>query len=226
MKRTILPFLRRNCRLKLLILSVGWLTARAAWGAALEPFTLPQPQTSGGKALMETLKQRRTIREFSSTKLPAQILSDLVWAAFGVNRPEEGRRTAPSAMNSQEVDLYVALEQGLYLYEAKPHRLTPIVAEDLRAKTSGQSFSNAPVVLIFVANLARLDKAKPETRLFDAGCICQNVYLYCASAGLATVVHDLNREPLAGAMKLGPNQKIVFAQAVGWPGEKKTVSQR
>jgi len=200
-----------------------WLTLLPglAPGRELGPEDLPPPQTSGGKPLMTALKQRRTLREFAATDLSAQELSDLLWAAFGINRPEEGRRTAPSAMNSQEIDLYIALERGLYVYQARPHRLRLVTAQDLRSKTSGQSFSNAPVVLILVADLARLEKAKPETRPFyagfDAGCICQNIYLYCASTGLATVVHDLNRDPLALAMGLGPEQKIMFAQAVGHP---------
>ena len=175
---------------------------------------------------MQALNQRRTTREFTDEKLSAHELGDMLWAAFGINRPEEGRRTAPSAMNSQEVDVYVALPEGLFIYEAKPHRLEPVMAGDLRSKTSGQAFSNAPVVLIFVADLSRLDKAKPETRhfyaAFDAGCICQNVYLYCASAGLATVVHDLNREPLAAAMKLRTEQSIMFVQAVGWSSSMKS----
>ena len=110
---------------------------------------------------MQALKQRRTIRDLKPDKLPAQVLANLLWAGFGINRPESGHRTAPSAMNSQEVDLYVALPEGLYLYEAKPHQLQPVLAKDLRAKTSGQPFAtNAPVVLIYVADLPRLTKRK------------------------------------------------------------------
>ena len=188
----------------------------------LTPIPLPAPQTEGGKPLMQTLKQRRTTRDLKPDKLPAQVLANLLWAGFGINRPETGNRTAPSAMNSQEMDLYVALPEGLYLYEAKPHQLKPVLAKDLRAKTSGQAFAtNAPVVLIYVADLPRLTKAKPEKREFyagfDAGCISQNVYLYCASEGLATVVYELDRPPLAAAMQLRPEQKIILAQAVGYP---------
>ena len=190
----------------------------------LKPIPLPAPQTEGGKPLMQALKQRRTIREIKPDKLPAQVLANLLWAGFGINRPGSGHRTAPSAMNSQEVDLYVALPEGLYVYEAKPHHLKPVLSGDLRAKTSGQPFAKgAPVVLIFVADLPRLTKAKPDQRPFyagiDTGCISQNVYLYCASEGLATVVYDLDRAPLAAAMKLGPEQKIILAQAVGYPKE-------
>jgi nitroreductase len=176
----------------------------------------------GGKPLLETLRHRRTTREFKPDHLPSQVLANLLWAAFGINRPQTGQRTAPSAMNSQEVDVYAALPEGLFLYDAKAHRLQPVSADDLRPKAGGQeSFREAPVTLIYVADLPRLEKAKRESRPFyagfDAGCICQNVYLYCASEGLATVVHDLDRGPLAAAMKLRSDQQIIMAQAVGFP---------
>jgi nitroreductase len=173
---------------------------------------------------METLRQRRTVREFKPDKLPPRMLGNLLWAAFGVNRPETGGRTAPSAMNSQEVEIYVALSEGLYLYEPKPHRLKLVLNLDLRCKTGGQAFATiAPVTLLFVADLSRLSKAKPEGRSFyadvDTGYISQNVYLYCASEGLATVVHDLERAPLLAVFKLRPEQRIILAQAVGYPKE-------
>ena len=188
----------------------------------LKPILLPQPQTDGGKPFMRALEERRTVREFKADKLPAQVLGDVLWAGFGINRSGTGNRTAPSAMNSQEVDLYVALAEGLYRYEAKPHRLQPVSGEDVRTRTTGQAeLKAAPVVLIFVADLSRLAKAKPESRqfysAFDAGCISENIYLYCASAGLGTVVHELERAPLAAAMKLNPEQQIILAQAVGYP---------
>jgi len=208
-----------SLRLTLLILgfSAGLLGAEE-----LKPIPLPPPQTDGGKPLMQALQRRRTTREFKPAKLPAQALANLLWAGFGINRPETGQRTAPSAMNSQEVDIYVALADGLYRYEAKPRQLQPVLGEDLRGRISAQPFlKQAPVVLIFVADLPRLVKAKPEQRAFyagiDTGCISQNVYLYCASEGLATVVFDLDRAPLAAAMKLAPGQKIILAQAVGYP---------
>jgi nitroreductase len=125
-------------------------------------------------------------------------------------------------MNSQEIDLYVATRDGLFLYDAKPHALKPVRSGDLRAMTTGQApLKEAPVALIFVADLTRLAKAKPEDREFyaaiDAGFISQNIYLFCASEGLATVVHDLERRSLAAAMQLKPDQKIIIAQAVGYP---------
>jgi SagB-type dehydrogenase family enzyme len=207
----------------LLVTAALWcLTLTVARAEELKPIPLPAPQTEGGKPLMQALQQRRTIRELLPDKLPAQVLANLLWAGFGINRPESGHRTAPSAMNSQEVDLYVALPEGLYVYEAKPHRLKPVRDKDLRAKTSGQPFAtNAPVVLVFVADLPRLARANPDQRPFyagiDTGCISQNIYLFCASEGLATVVYDLNRAPLAAAMELRPEQRIILAQAIGYP---------
>lgn len=209
--------------LKLLLAPVV-LGLAAAQAEELKSISLLAPQIQSGKPLMQALKERKTNREFKPGKLTDQTLSEVLWAGFGVNRPENDHRTAPSAMNSQEIDIYVALPEGLYLYEAKPHSLKPVLTGDLRAKTSGQPYmKDVAAVLIYVADLPRLTKAKPDTRPFyagfDAGCICQNVYLYCASAGLATVVYDLNRTALAEAMKLKPDQQIIMAQAVGYPKE-------
>lgn len=196
----------------------------AASGEEPKPVVLPPPQTTGGKPLMEALQQRRTGRDIKPDPLPPQTLSDLLWAGFGINRPGTGHRTAPSAMNSQELDIYVALAEGLFLYEPGSNRLLPILAEDVRARTGGQDFAKtAPASLILVADLARLEKAQPEARsfyaAFDAGCVSQNIYLYCASAGLATVVHELDRSALMKAMKLRPSQQIILAHAVGYARE-------
>jgi SagB-type dehydrogenase family enzyme len=215
--RTKLP---QACLLTAALLGLSPDVTRAG---ELKPIALPAPQTEGGKSVMQALKERRTGRELKHDKLPAQTLANLLWAGFGINRPESGHRTAPSAMNSQELDLYVALPEGLYVYDAKAHALEPVLAEDLRARTSGQPFgTNAPVVLIYVADLSRLTKAKPDQREFyaaiDTGCIVQNVYLCCASQDLATVVFAMDRSALAAKMKLRPDQKIILAQAVGFPG--------
>ena len=188
----------------------------------LKPIPLPAPQTEGGKPLMQALKQRRTIRDLKPDKLPAQVLANLLWAGFGINRPESGHRTAPSAMNSQEVDLYVALPEGLYVYEAKPHQLKPVLdqgsaRQDQRATLRNERPSRADLR----CRPSAPNHAQPEQRAFyagiDTGCISQNIYLYCASEGLATVVYDLDRAPLAAAMKLRPEQRIILAQAVGYP---------
>jgi SagB-type dehydrogenase family enzyme len=189
----------------------------------LSPVPLPLPQTSGGRPLMQVLKDRHSSREFSSQKLPPQVLSNLLWAAFGVNRPESGKRTAPSAMNWQEIDLYVATQDGLYLYDAKANALNPILTQDVRGATGQQAFvKEAAVNLVYVADLAKTGKAGVEDQTLytaaDTGFIAQNVYLFCASEGLAAVVRgSVDRVALAKLIKLRPNQKIILAQTVGYP---------
>jgi SagB-type dehydrogenase family enzyme len=183
---------------------------------------LPEPNMKGGMPLMEALKARQTQREFDERQLPTQVLSDLLWAAFGVNRPESGKRTAPSAMNLQEIDVYVALAEGLYLFRAEEHTLERISGDDVRAMTGGQDFvAGAPVNLVFVADYTRMTRGSEADKDFysatDTGFISQNVYLFCASEGLATVVRGwVDREALAKAMGLGEDQKIILAQTVGY----------
>jgi SagB-type dehydrogenase family enzyme len=187
------------------------------------PLPLPKPQMEGGKPLMQALKERASLREFSGEKLPLQILSDMLWAAHGVNRPDSGKRTAPSARNWQEMDVYVAAAAGLYLYDPKEHTLKPILSEDIRALTGTQPFvKDVPVNLIYVADYSKIGEASTADKEFysaaDTGFISQNVYLYCASEGLATVVRGLiDRYALAKAMRLRPDQKITLAQSVGYP---------
>jgi SagB-type dehydrogenase family enzyme len=172
---------------------------------------------------MQALKDRKSAREFSSKELPLQVLSDMLWAADGINRPETGYRTAPSAHNAQEIDIYVALSSGLYLFDAKAHELKLIASGDLRSLTGKQAFvKDAAVNLIYVATLTKLSDAPNEDAVFyaatDTGFVSQNVYLYCASAGLATVVRGwVDKAALEKAMKLQPFQKIILAQSVGYP---------
>jgi SagB-type dehydrogenase family enzyme len=186
---------------------------------------LLSPQVSGGKPLMEALKDRKTSRSFDSRDLPLQVLSDLLWAADGINRQESAHRTAPSAMNMQEIDIYVAKKDGLYLYDAQSNTLAPVVPGDLRVLTGKQEFvKDAPVNLIYVADFSRMDKAQGDDKVFysatDTGFISQNVYLFCASTGLATVVRGwVDKPALAQAMKLRPGQKIILAQTVGYPSQ-------
>jgi SagB-type dehydrogenase family enzyme len=184
---------------------------------------LPPPRTSGGKPLMQALKDRRSSREFSGRELPADLLSSLLWAAFGINRPKTGGRTAPSAHDWEEIDLYVATAKGLYLYEPRRHALKEILAQDIRAETGMQPFvGEAPLNLVYVADLTRMTEATPEDKAWysgpDAGFIAQNVYLFCASEGLAVVVRGMVDRPALGRlMSLGPEEKIVLAQTVGYP---------
>ncbi len=209
-----------------LLVALTLLYATVPATEALKPMVLMKPQTDGGRPLMQVLKDRSSSRSFSSEKLPLQVLSNLLWAAFGVNRPDSGGRTAPSAKNAQEIEIYVAMEDGLYLYDAKTQTLNPILAEDVRALTGRQPFvKDAPVNLIYVADFARLTGSSQEDKnLYSAagaGFIGENVYLFCASEGLVTVVRgSIDRQALATVMKLRNDQKIILAQTVGYPKKK------
>jgi len=183
---------------------------------------LPAPHKSGGKPLMQALNERRSQRDFLPDALTEQQLSDLCWAAFGLNRPEIDHRTAPSAQNTQDVDLYVALADGVYVYEAKGHGLRKVSDRDVRPLATTQDpLKVAAAQVIYVSDHSRMAKVAPEARELysgvDTGAIVQNVYLYCASEGLATVVHELDRGPLAKALELRADQHIIVAQAVGRP---------
>jgi SagB-type dehydrogenase family enzyme len=199
------------------------LSAIVLAGETSKTIQLMNPQTDGGRPLMQALKDRSTSRSFSSEKLPIQVLSNLLWAAFGINRPDSGKRTAPSAMNSQEIDIYVAAADGLYLYDAKAQLLRQVLSEDIRALTGRQPFvTEAPLNLIYVADYSRMTKASQEDKdlysAVDTGFISENAYLFCASEGLATVVRgSIDRAALAKAMRLRPGQKIILAQTVGYP---------
>ncbi len=189
----------------------------------LKTVELPKPDTTGGAPLMQALKHRQSAREFRPDSLPLPVLSNLLWAACGINRLEGGKRTAPSAMNWQEIQVYVATSHALYLYDETPHALKPILAEDVRAKTGMQPFvADAPVNLIYVADYAKISKGSDSDKILytaaDAGFISQNVYLFCASEHLATVVRgSVDRAALAKTMKLRSEQKIVLVQTVGYP---------
>ena len=184
---------------------------------------LSSPDTVGGIPLMRALKTRHSSREFDGRALPPQVLSNLLWAAGGVNRPDTGARTAPSAHDWREIDVYVATADGAYRYDPPTHALEQIAADDIRALTGVQDFvATAPVNLVYVADLDRMSGAGTEDKAFysaaDAGFIAQNVYLYCASAGLAVVVRGLiDREALGAALGLRRHQRIILAQTVGYP---------
>lgn len=171
---------------------------------------------------MQALKARKSSREFSPEKLSPQVLSDLLWAAWGVNRPD-GHRTAPSAHNRREIELYVALPEGAFRYDADAHRLDPVAPKDLRAVTGTQDFvGSAPVNLVYVADLSLTAAGSPEEKLvfssITAGAIAQNVHLFCASEGLATVVRgSIDHAALAKALQLSGERRILLAQTVGRP---------
>lgn len=255
--------------LQITVLLVLMLCTVSTLAQELQPITLPPPQKTGGMPLMEALNLRQTTRSISDQKLPIQVLSNLLWAAFGVNRENGPRgkvgRTAPSAMNMQEIDIYVAFAEGVYLYEAIPHRLVAVASRDVRSMANRRSeAANAPVILIFVADTdkkpaprpggsssapARPSSEKPpllpeppkEPQVppaptgtpqppsgvspsfgeVDSGFIGQNVYLFCASEGLAAWFHTADKEGLAKALHLREAQKVLYAQTVGYPAAKK-----
>lgn len=187
-----------------------------------EAIQLPAPKWGRNATLQQALQERKTVREFSGQPLSKEVLSGLLWAGFGINRPENGHRTAPSAMNSQELDVYVALPDGVFTYDPKANELKPVTGGDVRAKTTYQAFAtNSAAVLVFVADFAKQTKARPESKeryaTFDAGCIVQNVYLYCASERLGAVVYDLDQKAMGEVLKLRPDQRVIMAQAVGVP---------
>ena len=202
--------------------------ALAAGSAAqdLAPVALPAPQTDGGKPLMQALKLRASARAFAPEPLPDQTLSNLLWAAWGINRPQEGKRTAPSARNWQEIDVLVVNATGTYVYDATAHALKPLAAGDLRALAGTQDFvKGAPLDLVYVADVSRMEGGSDVQPMAyaDAAFIAQNVYLFCASEGLATVVRaSVDRPALAKALKLRDSQLVVFAQTVGFPKKQRS----
>jgi len=209
---------------KLLLFCFILIITYSCFSQELINISLPAPKTSGGKPLMEALKDRQTQRSFSSQKLSDQQLSDLLWAAFGINRPENSRRTAPSAVNWQETDIYVSLESGIYIYDAKKNELTAIAGGDHRKDMGKQGFAaDAAVMLIFVADYSKMGLVTPkENKDFysavDAGYISQNVYLYCSSENLSTVVLGMiDRDKIKELLKLKEDQKVILSQCVGFP---------
>ena len=138
MKRTL-------CVMAFVAWAVSIIFMDAGFGEEVKLVLLPAPQVEGGRPLMQVLKDRQSSRSFSQEKLSAQLLSNLLWAAFGINRQETGKRTAPSAVNWQEIDIYVTTADGLYLYDAKSHALKLILSEDIRALTGKQDFVKKPL---------------------------------------------------------------------------------
>lgn len=212
-----------NTLTKMALGLLGQLKPLPAVGDAASTTQLPPAHTTGGLPLMQALAQRQSLREFDPAPLPEQTLSDLLWAAAGINRPALGGRTVPSAMNAQEVDVYAALPTGLYRYAAMTHTLHLVTATDVRRVTGYQDFvDTAPLDLVFVADYARMKLVPAALResyaSAAAGAMAQNVYLYCASAGLSTVIRAwIDRGALAQALGLNNDQQILLAQTVGRP---------
>lgn len=203
----------------LVLLTGGIMNAQS-----LDTIKLPVPALKKDKLFMQTVKERKSSREFSDKELSLQDLSNLLWCANGINRPESGMRTSPSARNAQDVDIYAVLKDGIYLYGAKKHELLPVVSGDFRKNAGVQPWvGTAPLNLIYVSDLAKFDFVKDRegqvmTAAIDAGHCSQNVYLYAAAANLAVVTRtSIDKAQMANILKLRSEQLIIMAQTVGYP---------
>lgn len=207
---------------KLALGMMGALRPKPVTGRSTKSIALPPPVKQGGLPLMEALGRRQSSRDFARKPLPLPVLSNLLWAAYGINR-DDGGRTAPSALNAQEIDVFVALSSGAYRYDAATHALHLVAASDLRGVTGYQDFvDEAPLDLVYVADHGRMGLVPVAQResfaSAAAGAIAQNVYLFAASAGLATVIRAwIDRAAIADALGLTHDQQVLLAQTVGYP---------
>ena len=183
--------------------------------AELKPIVLPAPQITGGAPLMQALAQRKTARAFADRPLPPQVLSNLLWAAFGVNRGRDVKpglgRTAPSARNTQDIDLDVVLPDGVYVYEAEHNMLHPVAAGDLRGAIAPAPAAHAAVTIVFVAPV------KDDYSQVDTGFIGQNIYLFAASEGLNAWFYASHPADINTKLGIGPDKTVLYLQSVGYP---------
>jgi nitroreductase len=198
------------------------MATQTATRTAQQPITLPEPRNSGGMPLFTALQQRHSVRSYRDQALTRETLSSLLWAAFGINRPTSGDRTAPYWRHVMVIDLYLAMADGAWLYDPKAHTLLPCVADDIRRETGMQDFvAGAPLELLYVAHGERMDVPAEEQRLYasvDAAFIGENVYLFCASEGLGSVFRgSFDQAKLAKLLQLGDQQFVTFVQTVGYP---------
>ncbi|MDL2208682.1 SagB/ThcOx family dehydrogenase [Parabacteroides sp. OttesenSCG-928-O15] len=210
---------------KIYLMASAILLAATVSAQSLKPIKLVTPSKDRGTSIMQSLANRQSVREFSEKKLSEQDLSDVIWAACGINRPAEGKRTSPTAMNKQDVDLYVFLAEGVYLYDAKNHSLTPVAAGDHRPLISDRqpTINKAPAILLMVSDLARFDvnvgdDVKREFGALDVGIVSQNISLFCAGCGLVTVPRAfMDKEKLKTLLKLSDTQVLMLNNPVGYP---------
>ncbi|HEX7319855.1 MAG TPA: SagB/ThcOx family dehydrogenase [bacterium] len=203
-----------------ILLNVMFCLSYAQAGQAIQ---LIPPDTTRGLPVMKALKVRASATDFDTVMLSDQDLSDLIWAANGINRPENGKRTAPSATNAQDVDIYVCLKQGTYLYDAKKHALGQVTEGDTRSLVaSRQEFAaKAPVILLLVSDISRFkhggDSLKLVWAAMDAGIVSQNIAVFCAATGLRTrprAIMDLKK--LKAALKLNETQYLMLNNPVSY----------
>ncbi|MDR2472681.1 MAG: SagB/ThcOx family dehydrogenase [Tannerella sp.] len=212
--------------MKTLLLFIAVLFSSNSFAQELKEIKLNAPNKSRGSAVMKALSDRHSDREFAAKDLSLQDLSDLLWAANGVNR-QDGKRTAPSAKNCQEIEVYVVNKEGTYFYDPATHVLKPLTKGDFRKSVaSGQDFAaTAPVCIVIAANLEKLgDPAKEQTRLIaamDGGIVNQNINIFCASTNLSTVPRaTMNKDELKTALKLTDNHLLILNNPVGYPKTK------
>lgn len=183
---------------------------------------LPESDKTGGKPLMQALNERSSSRDFIDKELTDQQLSNLLWAAFGINRKETNKRTAPSSHNNQDIEIYLITKNGLFLYKPEEHALEKLSDMDMRSVAGKQNFvKEAAVNLIYVSNFKKLGKASIEVKRMTAATHCgfigQNVYLYCASEGLISVFRAwINKEKIAKELNLPENYEVIYSQSVGY----------
>jgi len=201
---------------------VGFLFAFALQAQELKVIKLNAPDKTRGSAIMKALNDRQSVREYAADMIKPQDLSDLLWAANGVNRPD-GRRTAPTARNLQEVEVYAVLPEGAYHYNAQTHVLNPVSAGDFRgAVVAGQDFAKeAPLCIVLVADMSKygnMSESSKMTAAIDVGIVCQNINVACAGLGLATVPRGtMDQAALRTALKLTDNHLILINNPVGYP---------
>jgi len=189
----------------------------------LKPVSLPKPDLKRTGTLMDALLKRASVRAYKDSALSLQDLSDLLWSANGINRPDKKGRTAPSAINAQDIDIYAVTAEGVFVYDYLNHALKPVQKGDFRKKIGKQSFvGTAPVNLILVSDLSRFNRGDDNQKVmwaaFDAGIVSENISLFCASAGLATVVRAMiNFDEMKSVLKLGSTQKIMLNHPIGYP---------
>lgn len=183
---------------------------------------LPEPDKTGGKPLMQALNERSSSRDFIEKELTDQQLSNLLWAAFGINREETNKRTAPSSHNNQDIEIYLTTKNGIFLYKPEEHALEKLSDVDMRSVAGKQNFvKEAAVNLIYVSDFKKLGKASIEVKRMTAATHCgfigQNVYLYCASEGLISVFRAwINKEKIAKELNLPENYEVIYSQSVGY----------
>ncbi|OJV88044.1 MAG: nitroreductase [Bacteroidia bacterium 44-10] len=186
-----------------------------SYSISAQDIKLPAPDRTGGKPLMQALNERQSIRSYQDRELTPQQLSDLLWAANGFNRDD--KRTAPTANNRQELELYVTTMSGVYFYDARNHLLKEVKKGDHRAQAGSQDFvAQAALNLIFVSDMEKA--SSKEYAYTNCGFVAQNVYLYCASEGLGVVVRgSFDKDKLRELLKLPSNQEVLLTQSVGYP---------